>query len=325
MINQRFAHSQLVIDAQVNKEELQLIASELSRLEIAEQVYETIINEIDTKLRQQIVPNFWKYFTQNDNDKETEFHQFRTAVNELHTDYLKFKDLLIRLQMFKRLCRFQNVQHQNQNEVAAFNEMLKVTLLSQLPANFERIIYSFYQMSFKVFVNSHSDVPEDEKCSVDLDDAKCNGCENSSEHCRCQDLVCAFNKTNQFLANMSLLDRLSGYTLTNLIQERITLHVRETCEGIFDASHIENLEKVSSFVSPTGMIPKMYYRFFQWLDSIVLSWLTRIFNQGSLKISANDSQITTTIADFKVKLGYYLFETYANIIIDQFFNIIIGE
>lgn len=249
-----FSH-QLLCEAEINAEELQQVVTELSRFEIAENVYETILNEIDTKLRQEIVPKFWNYFVQNDNDSETEFHQFQRAVHDLHSDYLQFQELLIRLQAFKKFVRFQNVQHQNQNEVAAFNEMLKVTLLSQLPANFERIIYSFYHTSFKVFVNSHlTDVPDDEECSVDLDDAKCNGCDNSAEQCRCQDLVCAFNKTNQFLTNMSLLDRLSGFTLTSLIQERIALHVRETCEGISDTSHIENLEKVSHCDSIPSML-----------------------------------------------------------------------
>lgn len=247
-------------ETEVNTEELQQIVTELSRIEIAENVYETITNEIDTKLRQEIVPKFWNYFVQNDSDSETEFHQFQTAVHELHADYLQFQELLIRLQTFKRFVRFRNVQHQSQNEVTAFNEMLKVTLLSQLPANFERIIYSFYHTSFKVFVNSHLDAPDDEECSVDLDEAKCNGCDNSSEQCRCQDLVCAFNKTNHFLTTMSLLDRLSGFTLTSLIQERITLHVRETCEGISDTSHIENLEKVSDF-DGHGLYKKTFFSF----------------------------------------------------------------
>lgn len=248
----------MLTGTEINAEEMQQIVNELTRLEVAENVYETIISEIDTKLRQVIVPKFWSYFVQNDKDSETEFHQFQTAVHELHADYLQFQEILVRLQLFKKFVRFKNVQLQNQNEIVAFNEMLKVTLLSQLPANFERIIYSFYHTSFKVFVNSHLDVPDDEECSVDLDEAKCNGCDNSSDLCRCQDLVCAFNKTNQFLTNMSLLDRLSGFTLTNLIQERITLHVRETCEGISDTSHIENLEKVCcvsgfEFVSDTNI------------------------------------------------------------------------
>lgn len=65
-----------------------------------------------------------------------------------------------------------------------------------------------------------------------------------SELCRCQDLVGAFNKTNQYLSNMKLLDRLAGFTLTDLIQERITAHVQEKCNGIFEMSHIENLGQV---------------------------------------------------------------------------------
>lgn len=54
----------------------------------------------------------------------------------------------------------------------------------------------------------------------------------------------------------------------------------------------------------------------------MLNWLTRIYNKGSLKIP--DINTIEFIEDFKIKLSYYLYETYANIIIEQFFNIIIG-
>lgn len=69
----------------------------------------------------------------------------------------------------------------------------------------------------------------------------------------------AFNKTNLYLANMNLLDRLAGYTLTNLIQEQITNHVQETCNGIFEMSHIKNLEKV---VKSTWHRNTLYLNFF---------------------------------------------------------------
>lgn len=61
------------------------------------------------------------------------------------------------------------------------------------------------------------------------------------------------------------------------------------------------------------------------MDTIVLNWLTRIYNQGSLKIEPQNSKINDVLKEFRVKLEYYLYETYAHIIIDQFFNIIIGE
>ena len=48
---------------------------------------------------------------------------------------------------------------------------------------------------------------------------------------------------------MGLLDRLAGFTLTSLIQDRIYTHVRETCQGIFDKSHMQELEQVSSIIA----------------------------------------------------------------------------
>lgn len=105
---------------------------------------------------------------------------------------------------------------------------------------------------------------------------------------------------------MNLLDRLAGYTLTTLIQERITTHVQDTCKGIFDKYHIKSLEN--------------------WLDTVVLNWLTRIYSKdGATTPIQEDPETSVVVKDFKVKLGYYLYETYANTIIEQFFNIIIGN
>lgn len=80
---------------------------------------------------------------------------------------------------------------------------------------------------------------------MDDDEIKCSGCGKESDKCRCQELLHAFNKTNQYLADMNLLDRLAGNTLTHLIQHRIKHHVQETCKGVFDRSHFGVLEDVS--------------------------------------------------------------------------------
>lgn len=77
-----------------------------------------------------------------------------------------------------------------------------------------------------------------------VDEVKCNGCNKETDSCRCQELVCGFNKTNQYLYDMDLLDRLAGFTLTNLIQERIDTHVQDTCKGVLDTSHIKGLLQV---------------------------------------------------------------------------------
>lgn len=57
---------------------------------------------------------------------------------------------------------------------------------------------------------------------------------------------------------------------------------------------------------------------------MVINWLTRIYNQGSLKIEAHNARVRDVLKEFRVKLVYYLYETYAHIIIDQFFTVIIG-
>lgn len=77
-----------------------------------------------------------------------------------------------------------------------------------------------------------------------MDEVKCNGCNKETDSCRCQELVVGFNKTNQYLYDMDLLDRLAGFTLTNLIQERIDTHVQDTCKGILDSSHVDSLLQV---------------------------------------------------------------------------------
>lgn len=78
-----------------------------------------------------------------------------------------------------------------------------------------------------------------------MDEVKCNGCNKETDNCRCQELVVSFNKTNQYLYDMDLLDRLAGFTLTNLIQERIDTHVQDTCKGILDTSHVNGLLQVN--------------------------------------------------------------------------------
>lgn len=78
-----------------------------------------------------------------------------------------------------------------------------------------------------------------------MDEVKCSGCNKETDNCRCKELVIAFNNTNRYLYEMDLLDRLAGFTLTNLIQERIDTHVQDSCKGSLDTTHIPELLSVS--------------------------------------------------------------------------------
>lgn len=121
------------------------------RLELLDDIYDMIISNIDHILRHQIVPKFWSYFDVHD-DPERGFYQFQLAVCELHKECKRLHKIFRRMQaMIVQLKKAVDVY-------AEFDAMLKTSLLSQLPYNFNEVVYAFYQTSFKVFANSHQDM-----------------------------------------------------------------------------------------------------------------------------------------------------------------------
>lgn len=148
-------------DSDYNDEDFDFVIAELRRLSIAEQLYEIVLLEIDQKLRQEIVPDFWKRF-QNSNAGNVEndhgFYQFQVAVFELYKAFGIIHKTIGRLQILKQNCQFTNPSNEVRDEILYADEILKADLLSQLPAKFNTIVYAFYSISFKVFVNSHQPI-----------------------------------------------------------------------------------------------------------------------------------------------------------------------
>lgn len=154
---------------------MEFIIGELTRMEIAESVYETVWLEIDAKLRQVIVPAFWQRFQQpaaNETNSrssssardpiavaeanERASHQFQVAVLELYTAYQSMQTVAKRLTVFRQMARFQRPLQRcvGQPESCELDELLRVVLLSQLPAHFGRVVHAFYSKSFRVFLSS---------------------------------------------------------------------------------------------------------------------------------------------------------------------------
>lgn len=275
---------------------------ELLALNLFDEVMQVIYMEIEKVLLYKIVPEFWQTFDEFKDDRNTsavekcEFQMFRQAVTLL---YKKYRMILKTLERAKYL-----QEKAGKKFTFKFDEIFKSSLLSQLPSHFSNIVQGFYHISFKVFINTKGNEEDEDEYMEQLEERQeCNGCESLSTKCQCQELVNAFTETNLCLNRMGLLDRISGFTLTNLIQDQVTKHIHEKCRGNFDTAHLKTLET--------------------WLDTIVVEWLTRIYNHGSSKLDPNNTKICDSINYFKMKLKYFLFEKYANTIIDQFFNIII--
>ncbi|KAG7298075.1 hypothetical protein JYU34_018845 [Plutella xylostella] len=258
-------------------------------------IRDLILIHIEKYLRQHVAPSFWAKF-QNVEEELKGFQLFKSAVNDLYESAANFAGILKRLTTLNNSCCDNKPIFLEKDVTLGFKQLLRSTLLSQLPLNFQVIINHFYKISFNVFDNENetSDMAEDVMCS---------GCWNEYTDCSCSYIVKVFYDTSRKLVELQLLERLTGQVLTNFIQMRIESHIQKLCTGTFDVSHISFLEN--------------------WLETTVMSWLTRIYCAGSSKPPPDDKNIQNAIAKFKQKLSYYLYFTYTKLRIDQLFNIII--
>jgi len=56
-----------------------------------------------------------------------------------------------------------------------------------------------------------------------------------------------------------------------------------------------------------------------------MTWLTSIFTECKPGNDVSQEPIPETVQAFKVKLTYFMYETFAQNVISQFFSIIIGK
>ncbi|KAI5643127.1 cullin family domain-containing protein [Phthorimaea operculella] len=273
-------------------EEIQQI---IINLGVQARIRDLVLIHIEKYLRQHVAPLFWAKFTKVDEEIKG-FQLFKSAVNDLYESVSNFSAMLRRLSALNNCCSDNKPIYGEKDVIPGFKQLLRATLLSQLPLDFHVIINHFYKLSFNVFDNENdsSDMGEDVMCS---------GCWNEYSECNCAYIVKVFHDTNRKLMELQLLERLTGQVLTNFIQMRIEAHIQKLCTGTFDVSHIAFLEK--------------------WLETTVMSWLTRIYCAGSSKPPPDDRNIQNSIAKFKQKLSYYLYHSYTSLRIDQLFNIII--
>lgn len=229
-----------------NNGQLEIVYVELKKLKLLEEIVRNIYSEINNTLIHKVVPDFWRPFSEIHEEKKSKtldkcgFQMFRMSVYSLHQQYE------ILLKNYKRAKFLHTNEELLVKIVFDFDTTFKAALLSQLPNKFTEIVYSFYHISFKVFINARQDDEEetDEYMELLEEKTECSGCGFLDAKCQCQELVNAFTQTNLFLNQMGLLDRIAGYTLTDLIQDQITIHIQEKCRGNFDSSHIKSLDSV---------------------------------------------------------------------------------
>lgn len=272
-----------------------LFHEHVEKLDLFEDMMEIVMIEMENSLMKEIVPVFWEPFKLQYATELSKFKAFYKAVLYLHGEYKNLKKIMEKFLSFT--CE------KTTGYYTRFEGLFKSALLAKIKPDYDGIIYSFYQICFKIFVKCYEENDQDEIMEMLDEQSDCKGCGLMIQACECQQLVNAFTETNLCLHEMNLLDRISGYTLGVLMEEQIKNYVQENCKGNYDESHVFSFEK--------------------WLTDIAVKWLIRIFNKGSSKLEPGDSKVSDTINHFHLKLAHYLFQIYANTLIDQFFNIII--
>ncbi|XP_033643493.1 anaphase-promoting complex subunit 2-like isoform X2 [Asterias rubens] len=116
---------------------------------------------------------------------------------------------------------------------------------------------------------------------------------------RLSQAVCVHSLRRHYLG---LLERVCAEVVTSLIHAKIKHHVDNKCKGEFETSFIATLE--------------------QWLSSKVVRWLNVVFSgeDSQRTISCSTSQ---TMQLWRDRLQYLLYQTYANLRIQELFNIIV--
>lgn len=267
-------------------------------------VEQLVLNEIEARLRKELVPAFWRNFTVN-GSKSQGLEAFKEAVDSLHDSLASIVPILQSLELIRQTAQSVRNVYGQSSLMETFKVMVRASLHSQLPLNYQTITEDFYRISFKVFCNADSKEADQNESSEDI--LQCAGCSQEVELCQCQSIIQAFHETNGKLHELDLLERIAGDVLTTLIHRRIESHVQDTCKGSFDVSHIGSLE--------------------EWLDTVVMSWLCRIYSSGSFGFRESENKASPSSSDtlFKMRqtLRHFLYETYTRTRIDQLFNIII--
>ncbi|XP_053963904.1 anaphase-promoting complex subunit 2 [Anastrepha ludens] len=281
---------------------LENVCEDVACLGLGEILCEILCFELQSSIRDKIVPLFWSHFPQrvgpaeNDDDYRFQlFHRFVGAVENLRKSFSCLELFSVRL---RSLCPQANLKTIN------LKQILLETLLGQIPTEFNEVVFAFYQVSFQIYIQlqTKQNVASSD-ADIMLKQLEYCVCNCKLNMCQCESLDMTIDKTNKALQEMELLDGIAGQSLTTLVQKCIQDHIKVTCHGIFDKSFLMQLET--------------------WLDETVINWLKKIFSYTCTNSEAKDSNTINIIKGFKVKLTYFLYENVALSIIEQFFSIII--
>lgn len=163
------------------KNEFNEVVTFMNKTNLAVHVQNLIVSKIQKKLREEVVPEFWSYF-KNSNQETKGFQQFYNAVKCLYDNYRHLDHDMQKLNMFKEAMKLEDLVYNESCVHSALKLMLRATMLSQLNLQYQQIVMNFYECALKM---------EDIEA---LNDGKCLVCSQENLRCNCLHL---FQETNR--------------------------------------------------------------------------------------------------------------------------------
>lgn len=283
-------NSQLSYPEDLTEDEINGVIKDLQKLQIDESILEFIFQAVQSYLLETSVPNSITCFVLSDCTTD-DYYAFHRAITALYDDYEVLEKLVTLARPLKK---------DPHDALGRLQRLLRSALLSQLPLNFNASVVAFYEYSYHIFEHAvPSSVVDlnvaDDKMGLDLEESMCEACDHAQGNCECGKIMDMFKRVNFCLIRMGILDRLCGHAITELIEKQIEKTMTEMVQGMLRSSNLKMLAN--------------------WMEDVIMFFLGKIYE------SNNESMFE----GFRIQLQFFVCENYAKIIIDQFFNIIIGE
>merc|ERR1719427_142784 len=252
---------------------------------MAEFVEDFVMDSYNIILREEVVPQFWSHFSSPTADTRAGFEAVCVAVRQLAGEVARLVVRAEELQRLRDRCNTHRTLWGQRTVRDLLLASLRGTMHSQLDsvkADWRVLVTQFYTRSFTVsagrawragLLDRADGGPEDSGDWGQDGDLTCSGCQAQTENCQCEIVTEAFQRASSQLRELGLVERLSDCTVLEILQDRITAHMQETCRGSFDCSYLSSLE--------------------EWLDSVVVAWLAETCIGGITRKRLQDHLYTT--------------------------------
>ncbi|XP_035222589.1 anaphase-promoting complex subunit 2-like [Stegodyphus dumicola] len=265
-------------------------------------IKEWFINSFQEDMQNVIIPEFWKCFR---NCERGKFWKFPYALNLLYNCLQSYFPAVIKLQSLQEnlLLQVHALPPDAQRSVEAvkvsvmdeFFSVARCLLFAKWPVDFRAVLVDFYTQAFKAYQSKFKLIKEEESEPT----LQCCYCDNSTEACCCQEYLDEFYAGTNKLYELQFFQMAVGDVPINVAQDVVEKYIQDSCKGNFEIPLLKILRL--------------------WLDNTVISWLSSFY----CGIKGDDDHVSKLLSEYKERLLNVLYEAFADVRMDQLFDIII--